>query len=57
MLAPGTEPSEARKAWIALQDERVERALAEFRDKYGVSDLFLDRLAEARMEELRRRPQ
>jgi hypothetical protein len=55
--APRSEPSEARKAWIALQDQRDERALAAFRDNYGVTDLFLDRLAEARMEELRRRPQ
>ena len=48
-----TEPSEGGKAWLALKDGKDERALASFREKYGIDDIFLDRLAEVRLEILR----
>ena len=47
------EPNEGGKAWLTLKDVKEARALASFREKYGIDDIFLDRLAEVRLEKLR----
>jgi hypothetical protein len=46
--------SEAERAWAAVKDSTSVAALEAFRRQYGAANAFYDRLAEARIEELKR---
>jgi uncharacterized caspase-like protein len=49
-----TKSSEAAEAWSLVKDTTDIRALEAFRRQYGTANPFFDRLAEARIEELRK---
>jgi uncharacterized caspase-like protein len=55
--APAAQPqlSEAERAWAAAKDATDPRDLEAFRRQYGAANPFYDRLAERRIEELRKR--
>jgi formylglycine-generating enzyme required for sulfatase activity len=46
--------SEAAEVWALVKDTKDIRALDAFRRQYGATNAFFDRLAEARMEELKK---
>jgi uncharacterized caspase-like protein len=56
--APGPPPqmSEAERAWAAVKDSTSMAVLEAFRRQYGAANAVYDRLAEARIEELKRQP-
>ena len=47
-------PSEAAEAWATAKDSTSIAVLEAFRRQYGASNAFYDRLAEARIEELKK---
>ena len=52
-LSPA-QPSDAERAWAAAKDTTSIAVLEAFRRQYGASNAFYDRLAEARIEELKK---
>ena len=51
---PGPSTSEVERAWAAVKDTKDVRSLEAFRRQYGAANPFYDRLAESRIEDLKR---
>jgi formylglycine-generating enzyme required for sulfatase activity len=51
---PQAQPGDAERAWAMAKDSTSIPVLEAFRRQYGAFNVFYDRLAEARIEELRR---
>jgi uncharacterized caspase-like protein len=55
VAAPSPPPaSDAERAWVAAKDSTSIAVLEAFRRQYGASNAFYDRLAQARLEELKK---
>jgi TRAP-type mannitol/chloroaromatic compound transport system substrate-binding protein len=53
-VPPQPQPSEAERAWSAAKDTTSIAVLEAFRRQYGATNAFYDRLAQERIDELRR---
>jgi formylglycine-generating enzyme required for sulfatase activity/uncharacterized caspase-like protein len=51
---PQLQAGDAERAWVSAKDSTSIAVLEAFRQQYGASNAFYDRLAEARIEELRK---